>query len=309
MRSSACDVAPAAPSVTVRLPGTCGEWVQGTLDGVSCLVSCAIDWYATTSVTLDAAPGAWQLPVDAPKAAHALRLALAVRGNPAAGGTLRLGNPLPRGRGYASSTADVAGTIYALGLALGAPFAPTEVAWLAAQVEPSDGIMFPGPTLFAHRDAAFHRSLGPLPRLAVVVLDPGGCVDTLTFNRADHARALKRAAAAHREAFGLLTAGLAAGDAQMVAQAATLSARTHQAILPSALVDAAMEMLTSVGALGICRAHSGTLVGLICDPAAAAEVAARVIEKLPGLIVRQHACPEMGHTALAKWPNHTKSKD
>lgn len=286
MPSSACD---AARGATVRLPGTGGEWVQGTLDGVPCLVSCAVDWYAEVTVTLNGAR-AWQLPADAAKAAAALRLALTERAAPSVGGALCLRNPLPRSRGYASSTADVAGTIYAVGAALGRPFAATEAARLAVQVEPSDSTIFSGPTLFAHRDASFHRPLAPLPALAVVVLDPGGAVDTLAFNATDHSAALRKLAPIHREAFERFEAGLAAGDPVEVAQAATMSARAHQAILPSALVDAALACCPALGALGICRAHSGTLVGLICRPEETAEVARRAAARFPGVGVRTRRC-------------------
>ncbi len=289
MRSSACDAAAPKPGATVSLAGTCGEWVQGTLDGVPCLVSCAVDWYAQVTVALDGA-SAWQFPPDAAKSAAALRLALAARDASAVGGVLRLSNPLPRGRGYASSTADVAGTIYVVGAALGRPFAPDEVARLAVRVEPSDSTIFPAPTLFAHRNASFHRPLAALPPLAVVVLDPGGAIDTLAFNAADHTAALRKAAPAHREAFERFEAGLACGDAVEVAQAATLSARIHQAILPSALVEAALASYPVLGALGTCRAHSGTLVGLICRPEAADAVACRARTRFPGVAVRTHRC-------------------
>ncbi len=289
MPSSACDDAIMTNTATVSRPGTCGEWVQGTLDGVPCLVSCAIDWYAQVTVTLDGR-GAWRLPRDAPKAAAALRLALASRNCALASVALSLSNPLPRGRGYASSTADVAGAIYAAGQATGQPFAPAEVARLAVQVEPSDSTIFPTLTLLAHRDANFYRPLPPLPPLAVVVLDPGGTVDTLAFNAADHSRALKRAAAGHQDAFARFEASLAAGDAAEIAQAATLSARIHQAILPNDLVDAAMASFASLGALGICRAHSGTLVGLICRPEDAAEVGRRAAAHLPGVSVQARRC-------------------
>ncbi len=278
-----------AESATVRLPGTCGEWVQGTLDGVPCLVSCAIDWWAGVTVTMNGAPGR-QIPPDAAKSAAALRLALAARDVATADATFRLDNPLPRGRGYASSTADVGGTIYAVGAALGRPFAPEEAARLAVQIEPSDSTIFPGPTLFAHRDASFWRPLPSLPPLAVVILDPGGAVDTLAFNAADHTAALRRLAAAHRDAFAAFEAGLAAGDPVEAAQAATQSARLHQAILPSDLVDAALASYVGLGALGICRAHSGTLVGLICRPEDAAEVDRRAAARFPGVIVRPRRC-------------------
>ncbi len=296
MRSSGCDVRPAGRSATVRLPGTCGEWVQGTLDGVPCLVSCAVDWFAEITVTLNSI-SAWQLPSDAAKAAAALRLALAARDASTVGGTLRLCNPLPRGRGYASSTADVAGTIYAVGEALGRSFTAEEVARLAVQVEPSDSTIFPGPTLFAHRDGSFHRALAALPPLAVVVLDPGGAVDTLAFNAVDHMAALRKAVPAHREAFERLEAGLARGEAAEIAQAATLSARIHQAILPSALVEATLACYSALGALGICRAHSGTLVGLVCRPEEEAAVALRAQARFDGVCVRAHRC---NHTFLVK---------
>lgn len=277
-------------SATVRLPGTCGEWVQGTFDGTSCLVSCAIDWYAEATVTIGVGADGRPLRRAAPKAAAALRLALAARRAQDAHIRLELHNPLPRGRGYASSTADVAGAIYAVGAALDRPFSPEEVARLAVQIEPSDSTIFPGPTLFAHRDAGFHRPLGQLPPLAVVVLDPGGEVDTLAFNAADHSASLRRLAAAHRDAFARFEAGLATGDPIETAQAATMSARLHQAILPGDLVDAALASYADLGALGICRAHSGTLVGLICRPEEAARVAQRAMDRFPGVVVRTHRC-------------------
>lgn len=285
MPLSGCDSGPAR--ATARLPGSCGEWVQGALDGVPCLVSCAIDWYAETTVAVHGA-GSWTLPTGSPKAAAALRLACAARATSPAGGALRLSNPLPRSRGYASSTADVAGAIYAVGEALGQPFTANEVARLAVQVEPSDSTLFPTPTLFAHRDASYHRPLPVLPPLAVVVLDPGGAVDTLVFNATDHSASLRKAAAAHRAAFEQLEVGLACGDAAAVAQAATLSAATHQAILPNELVDAALASYADVGALGICRAHSGTLVGLVCRPEEADETARRAQARFAGAVVRIH---------------------
>ena len=293
-----------ARCATVRLPGTCGEWVQGALDGIPCLVSCAVDWWAEVTATVAApdpvgAHGVRPRPHAAAreasarewaKAAAALRLALAARDASPADVRLLIRNPLPRSRGYASSTADVAGTIYAVGAALGRPFAPEEAARLAVQVEPSDSTLFPGPTLFAHRDASFYRPLPPLPPLAVVILDPGGAVDTLAFNAADHTAALRKLAAGHRDAFAAFAAGLAAGDPVEAARAATLSARLHQAILPDDLVDAALAAYADLGALGICRAHSGTLVGLICRPETADEVARRAAARFPGTAVRMHRC-------------------
>jgi L-threonine kinase len=140
------------------------------------------------------------------------------------------------------------------------------VAKLAVGVEPTDSTLFPGLALFAHRDGRFHEVLGPAPPLQVLVLDPGGQIDTVAFNRINHAEALKRLAPRHREAFGLLRQGLADGDWQAIGRAATLSATAHQEILYSPLLDPALRLAGDVKAVGLCRAHSGTLVGLLLDP-------------------------------------------
>jgi L-threonine kinase len=259
----------------VALPATCGELAQGTLDGVPCLVSCPIGRYSLAEVRLRPGPG-WDVPPDAPKAAAALRDGLGYLGQPELGGRLRLVTDLPPGRGYGSSTADIGATLFALGQAMGQPLTSEEVAQLAVGVEPSDSTLFPGLTLFDHRGGSFHESLGPAPpprptgasqgELAVVVLDPGGEVDTLAFNRLDHRETWRRLAPEHRRAFALLREGLGQRDWEALGEAVTLSACAHQAILPDHLLEPALDLAREVGALGVCRAHSGTLLGLLLDP-------------------------------------------
>lgn len=267
------------------LPATCGELVQGTLDGMPCLVSCPIDFYSVAEIHLNPAPG-WDIPHDAPKAGAALRAGLARLGGGAAGGRLRLVGDVPRGRGYGSSTADIGATLYALGQALGQSLAPEQVAGLAVAVEPSDSSIFPGLTLFDHRRGRFHEGLGPAPPLAVVVIDPGGEVDTLAFNQIDHRRTLARLASQHRQAFNLLRQGLKEGDWRAVGEAASLSARVHQAVLPNPLLEPVLALGRQVGALGLCRAHSGTLLGLLLDPVGSdlPAVVALVASQLPDTV-------------------------
>ena len=251
---------------SAALPATCGELVQGLLDGVPCLVSCPIDHYGTATVRLKPEPG-WEVPPDVPKAVSALRVGLAYLGESPDGGRLQLTSDLPRGRGYGSSTADVGATLYALGQALGQSLAAPEVTRMAVEVEPSDSTIFPGLVLLDHRRGSFHKSLGPAPSLIVIVLDPGGEVDTLAYNREVSPESLRRFAAEHREAFALLEAGLTEHDWELVGKAATLSARTHQAILFNPLLEATLDVCQVLGGLGVCRAHSGTILGLLCEPA------------------------------------------
>jgi L-threonine kinase len=266
------------------LPATCGELVQGTLDGIPCLVSCPIDFYSVAEIHLNSTPG-WETPRDASKAAAALHAGLAYLGG-GPGGRLRIVSNVPRGRGYGSSTADIGATLYALGQALGQTLALEQIAGLAVEVEPSDSSIFPGLALFDHRSGRFHEELGPAPPLAVVVIDPGGEVDTLAFNQIDHRRTLARLAGQHREAFNLLCQGLREGDWRAMGEAASLSARAHQAVLPNPLLESALVLAREVGALGLCRAHSGTLLGLLLDPVGSdlPAVVAFVTSRLPKMV-------------------------
>ena len=45
--------------------------------------------------------------------------------------------------------------------------------------------MFPGIALIDHRCGSIAESLGPPPPMEVIVIDTGGTVDTLEFNRID----------------------------------------------------------------------------------------------------------------------------
>jgi L-threonine kinase len=249
---------------TVGIPLTCGEVVQGLWEGTPALVSCPIDRYHRAHVRLNG-DGFWELPDEAPKAATALETGNArLRGQ--VGGVLELDSPAPRGRGYGTSTADIAASVYALGEALGQPFTPADIAQIAVSVEPSDSTIFPELTLFAHRDGSNHQGWGTAPPLSVILPDPGGEVDTLAFNQRDMGAALSRLASIHQEAFTLLQSGLTNQDWEAAGKAASLSAIAHQSILFSPLLEKALALADQIHALGVCRAHSGTILGLILDP-------------------------------------------
>ncbi len=270
------------------VPATCGELVQGSLDGIPCLVSCPVDVYSVATVRLDQGPH-WRVPVERFKSVAALQAGLRHLGW-SRGGALHLVSPLPVGRGYGTSTADVGATLYALGRAYGCELTPLEAAWLAVSIEPSDSTLFPGLTLFAHRGGEFYETLADAPPLYVVVVDPGGEVDTIAFNRCDHLAALRRLASEHRRAFDMLRWSLHKGDWEMLGEAASLSSRLHQAILPNPWLEDTLKLAKSVSALGVCRAHSGTLLGLLLDAARAdvAAVTAYIARRFPSLAVHTH---------------------
>lgn len=254
-----------SPNGGMAVPGTCGELVQGTLDGTPCLVSCPIAQYSVAQVHLGHHLS-WTLPPDSPKVYAALEHTLRCVDLAGQRGRVHLRSDLPRGRGYGSSTADIGAVLSALGLAAGQPLDPVAIARLALRVEPTDSSIFPDLALWDHRHGQRFETLGPAPDLTVVVLDPGGEVDTIAYNQLDHRSRLTTLAPIHREAFQLLRDGLQQQNPESIGMAATLSAKAHQVILANPLLESALKLAREVGALGVCRAHSGTIIGLLLDP-------------------------------------------
>jgi len=182
---------------------------------------------------------------------------------------LTLDSPLPRAKGMASSTADVAAAIGATAAALGTSIDPRRQAKLALAVEPSDGVMLPGIALFDHRGGQLARSLGQPPPMRVLALEFADQVDTEAFNAADRRAELRSHASRFREALDLITAGLADGDARLIGQGATLSSLANQAVLPKPQLTSVLDLGRAAGAVGVNVAHSGTVLGLLfaedCD--------------------------------------------
>lgn len=270
-----------------RAPGSCGELAQGMLDGDYFLVTCPIDMYADAQVELTQGGGGIDAPADSPKSRRAVALTLAHFGRGDMGARLRLSSPLPRGKGMASSTADVSAAIAATAAALGASAAmtPALIAQIALQVEPSDGVMLPHIAVFDHKRGRLAQSLGPPPPMRVVGLDFGGGVDTLAFNGVNRDEALKRLQPELAAALALIRRGIRGGSAADVGKGATVSAIANQRILRKPQLDAALHLAKRVGAVGVNAAHSGTMLGVLLhdDAERAAWTAQRARETLGGV--------------------------
>ncbi len=276
-------------------PGTCGELAQGMLDGVLCMVTCPIDMYSRATVELHPSQPFDELrrgiegPGDSPKACKAAKATLDYLGNSDMGGRLWLDSPLPRGKGMASSTADVAAAIVATAGATGAEVPPEVVAEIALSVEPSDGIMIPHVAVFDHREGKVSRILGKPPPMRVVILDFGGSVDTQEFNLVDRNAFLKRLQPRMTEAVSLIEEGIARGDPLRIGRGATISAVANQELLFNPRLEAVQELSLRTGAVGVNVAHSGTVIGMLFPDNAplakgAVEVALREMEGLEAVL-------------------------
>lgn len=141
-----------------------------------------------------------------------------------------------------------------------------EVSRIAVSVEPSDSSIFPGLTLFAHTTGIFSKHLGAAPPAKILIIDPGGNVDTECFNSRDWQAKLRELTTEHQTSFELLEEGISKGNLEEIGQAASQSACLHQSILFNPLLEDVLNVAKHIHAAGVCRAHSGTILGLLLEP-------------------------------------------
>ncbi|MYB22307.1 MAG: GHMP kinase [Chloroflexi bacterium] len=227
------------------------------------MVTCPIDLYATATVVLSDGTGLVRGPRDCPKAVRAVALTLERFGVDALDAALSLESPIPRGKGMASSTADVVASVAATAAALGRPPDAELEADIALLVEPSDGTMLPGIALFDHVSGRVRRCLGEPPPIDVLVLEFEAELDTVAFNAIDRTAALRSRADSFRESLSLIEAGITSADAELIGRGASLSATTYQDVLAKPELPQVFALADAAGATGVNVAHSGTVVGML----------------------------------------------
>ena len=258
-------------SATASACGTFGELLQGVLPGSGrdFLVTLPINRRSTATVTVDPEATSFEVfPEDRKKSQRIAEDLLARMGLPASG-SLRLHSELPVGKGFASSSADLVATVRALGRALALDMSEETIASLLREVEPTDGVMYPGVVAFYHREVRLREVLGPLPPTTIVAVDEGGEVDTIEFNKLAKPFS-DRDRGRYAELLDTIGAAVQAGDLATVGRVATESAYLNQQLRPKRTLDRMSAICDAVGGLGVAVAHSGTAVGILLaddDPA------------------------------------------
>ncbi len=209
-------------------------------------------------------------PGDRSRARTAARLTLDALGRTGWGGSLRVESNVPLRWGCGSSTTDVLATIRAVAEAFGATLEPAWVARISVASETaSDSLMFAPDraVLFAQRRGSVLLDLGgPLPPLRVLGLntevDRG--VETLTLPPMPYS---PWEVEAFGPMLGLLRRAVERQDPALLGRVATASTVITQRHRPKRFVPRLLRLAREVGALGVQVAHSGTVAGLLFDPA------------------------------------------
>lgn len=242
--------------LTVRVPGSCGELLQGMKAGKPFLVTCPVGSYTTVRIS-DTFAGIHGL---GRKSLMALEQTLTSLGKEELPWGLSLESSLPRGKGMASSSADIAATVVAVALAFNYRTYPEEIMRMAASIEPTDGVFYPQVVCINHMNGNWLASYQGLPAFRISIYDTGGEVDTLYYHeQMEDNREENRSA----EALDLFEIGWQSRDASRIAEAATMSAVNNQQLLPKEGLEELLAFAREWGALGINVAHSGTVIGVL----------------------------------------------
>ncbi|MGX7877143.1 GHMP family kinase ATP-binding protein [Mesorhizobium sp. ORM6] len=186
----------------------------------------------------------------------------------ASGGILILQSELPEGKGLASSSADLVATARSIACCLRRRVRTSLIERLMAEIEPSDGVMYPGVVAYQQRACSLLSFLGQMPPLAIVGIDEGGIVETV-----DYDQRRGEISASHRVEYRQLLdsarVAIRAGDTATIGRIATASALLHQERAPKEHLNSILKVSEESDALGIIVAHSGTMIGILLDRMAA----------------------------------------
>jgi L-threonine kinase len=273
------------PAGVGSAPGTCGEFVQGVLGDDAFMITFPIDVRTTAYVMGLPEPGVRVWPPHKVKARTAVEKLVARTGLDVPGLWVRLTSPLPEGKGYASSSADIVAACRAVADYLGTTVRDADLCALATEIEPSDAVMFEHPVVFEFRTGRVLRDPGQRPALQAVMIDIGGSVPTTSFTRLPYTAAER---AALRDAHDLAIRGLETGDLTTLGAAATISSRVNQPRHRKPALEQLVDLTHDLGGYGVSVAHTGTILALLFDETervASRRIATEVTAVLPNATV------------------------
>ncbi|MFI9566642.1 GHMP family kinase ATP-binding protein [Streptomyces rishiriensis] len=248
-----------------RAVGTCGELVQGTVDGRELMVTFPVDWYSDVVVRGSYLPGVRVWPrskVKVRRMCDVLLDRLVGASSADVGLDVLVSSMIPEGRGHASSSADLTALCRAMAQWLGVPLADDDIMRLCCELEPSDAVCRPVPTLFDFIRGEVLLCYDDPPPMAALVLDEGGAVDTVTMRRLPCTEAESERLAL---AFDLVDRGFRLGDLALIGRAAMISAEVNQRRVYKRNFEVARDVADACGSYGVSVAHSGTTLALLFD--------------------------------------------
>lgn len=255
--------------------GTFGELLQGVLpNNKDFLITFPIQQFSECEFV--SLPETEELLVYPSNKYKSYQLAIKILNfyNEPIGGVINLTSSIQQGKGLASSSADMIATSRAIEDCFGIKIPVTTLENFMKEVEPTDGIMYPGVVVYYQKEVKLRERLGNCPSLTVLALDETGEVDTINFNKIDKPFNDKDKLK-YQELLNKAIIAIKENNLKLLGEVTTQSAILNQKLLPKKTLDSMLEICSKINGLGIVTAHSGTYIGILIsnqDPSYAQKV-------------------------------------
>ena len=257
--------------ITVRVPGSCGELLQGSIDDQNFLISCPVNLYSTVSVHLT--EGEKRVIINKNnsitestfKTETAVKKLLDYYNFKQKSIKINLTSQLITGIGMASSTADISAALAAVMLLLKNKVDFKLLQNICLELEPTDGVFLDGIRFFDHLNGQQNYFIAGTPGLDILLLKEKETVDSLEFNQSENLESLNKSKEENtKKSFRLIKKGLKNNNCQLLGRGATVSALAHQEILYKENLNKLLKIVRGhKQTYGINIAHSGTITGVL----------------------------------------------
>ena len=240
-------------------PGSIGELVQGHYKGRDVLVSCPVNLYTKVKV-FESNNAVNKKKYDKASAFAAEVLKRWNYCNIIDTIDIEISSQIPRGKGFASSTADLCATYYSLLKLFNRNFNEEELINCCIQIEPTDSIIFDNLTAFDYKNGLYKEHIGKYIEFYIWVFEGTSVVNTVEFNN--------RRLPSHKPVDDLierLTIGAKQNSVPLIAEACSESIIRNQHRLKYSILPNVLKLQQQYGGLGVLGAHSGDMIGIIFD--------------------------------------------
>lgn len=248
-----------------RCPASCGELIQGLINGSEKLISCPIDWYSTVEVKQGTAHQFDERPLMRQAVKAALKH-LQIDETWHQKLSIRFHSTIPVAKGMASSTADIAATAIATARHFQQELNSQTLAQICTSLEPSDSTFLHQLSLFDHKRGEIHRQFGWVPDLNILIFESATQLNTADYHQMSRQQWLKQNETRLADAMHMFAQAMQTKNVALFGQACTLSALASQYILAKPGFEQLQALIEKFDLPGMVVAHSGTVVGVLCNP-------------------------------------------
>jgi len=248
-----------------RCFGTFGEILQGALpNGKNFLVTLPIQKFSRCMFTVEDQKENLEIfPYNKFKSLTFAKLFLAYYDLPLKG-TIIIDSDLPMGKGFASSSADLVATAYAINDFYQLRLSKLTIEEILAQIEPTDGVLYENVVSYYYLDVKLHKQLGNLPEMAILAMDEGGEVNTVEYNAKEKVF-LDNERILYEKLLTELEEAIKFQDLRTIGRITTTSSVLNQKFRNNNYLEAMLNINKEIGGIGVTVTHSGTCLGILLD--------------------------------------------